>query len=104
MIRGPVETRRYLARLDTQQLGHLYTDCLVIGGGVAGLRCALEAAKAGQVHVLVKDKLEESNTYYAQGGIAAVLRADDDFAWHIEDTLKTGCGLCDRVIRVVGAI
>ena len=98
MIRGPVETRRYLARLDTQQLGHLYTDCLVIGGGVAGLRCALEAAKAGQVHVLVKDKLEESNTYYAQGGIAAVLREDDDFVGHIEDTLQTGCGLCDREV------
>ena len=98
MIRRPVETRRYLARLDTRQLGHLYTDCLVIGGGVSGLRCALEAAKAGQVHVLVKDKLEESNTYYAQGGIAVVLRGDDDFGSHIEDTLKTGCGLCNREV------
>ena len=90
--------RRYLIRSDTRALGHLYTDCLVIGGGAAGLRAALAAAQGGSVIMLVKDKLTESNTYYAQGGIAVVLRDDDTFQAHIQDTLKTGCGLCDEQI------
>jgi len=91
-----VESRRYLAELDTRALGHLYTDCLVIGAGVAGLRAALAAAGGGQVIVLAKDKLSESNTYYAQGGIAAALREEDSLAAHVADTLATGCGLGDR--------
>lgn len=102
MIRTAVETRRYLARMDTRAMGHLYTDCLVIGGGVAGLRAALGAAQAGQVLVLVKDTLTDSNTYHAQGGIAAVLSDDDRVGLHIDDTLKTGCGLCDMdVVELV---
>lgn len=93
-----METRRYLARMDTRELGHLYTDCLIIGGGVAGLRAALEAADAGSVLVLVKDKLIESNTYHAQGGIAVVQEEDDTFESHISDTLDTGCGLCNKKV------
>ena len=88
--------------MDTRSLGHLYTDCLVIGGGVAGMLAALQAAQAGKVLLLVKGQLEESNTYYAQGGIAAVVNPDDSFDSHIKDTLKTGCGLCDeQVVRQV---
>ena len=88
--------------MDTRLMGHLYTDCLIIGGGVAGLRAALEAAGAGAVLVLVKDKLTESNTYHAQGGIAAVLRDEDTFDEHINDTLHTGCGLCNQdVVELV---
>jgi L-aspartate oxidase len=88
--------------MDTRAMGHLYTDCLVIGGGVAGLRAALGAAQAGQVLVLVKDTLTDSNTYHAQGGIAAVLSDDDRVGLHIDDTLKTGCGLCDTdVVELV---
>lgn len=98
MIRTVTETRRYLARMDTRELGHLYTDCLIIGGGVAGLRAALEAADAGSVLVLVKDKLTESNTYHAQGGIAVVQEEDDTFESHISDTLDTGCGLCNKEV------
>ncbi|MBN1764400.1 MAG: L-aspartate oxidase [Sedimentisphaerales bacterium] len=102
VVRAPIEIRRYLARMDTDQLGHLYTDTLVIGGGVAGLRASLEAAKAGSVLVLVKDQLTESNTYHAQGGIAAVLLPDDTFESHIDDTLRTGCGLCrPEVVELV---
>ncbi len=90
---------RYLVRIDTQSMGHLFTDCLIVGGGVAGLRAALSAAEAGRVLILAKGKLpEDSNTYHAQGGIAAVMREDDDFESHIEDTLTTGCGLCNREV------
>lgn len=100
----PTDHNRYLIHMDTRALGHLYTDCLVIGAGVAGMQAALSAAQAGEVRVLVKDTVTESNTYYAQGGIAAVLRPDDTFDQHVADTLKTGCGLClpdvvDLVIR-----
>jgi L-aspartate oxidase len=82
--------------MDTRQLGHLYTDCLVIGGGVAGLQAALSASEGGDVLVLVKDTLEGSNSYYAQGGIAVVLREGDSIDAHVSDTLRTGCGLCDE--------
>jgi len=86
---------RYLARMDTRAMGHLYTDCLVIGGGIAGMRAALAAAEAGTVLILLKETICDSNTYYAQGGIAVVLDPPDTLEAHIADTLKTGCGLCD---------
>jgi L-aspartate oxidase len=98
-MRKTVETdRRYLARFDTRSLGHLYTDTLVIGAGVAGLRAAISASQAGQVLVLVKAHCSDSNTYHAQGGIAAAYDPNDSVAAHIEDTLKTGCGLCNREV------
>jgi L-aspartate oxidase len=71
-------------------------DFLVIGGGIAGLTFALEAAKVGTVAVLVKKAFEESSTSWAQGGIAAVTAADDNFDLHIQDTLVAGAGLCRR--------
>ncbi|MBI9016067.1 MAG: L-aspartate oxidase [Phycisphaerae bacterium] len=81
--------------MDTSAMGNLYTDCIIIGGGVAGLRAALEAAESGRVLMLIKDEIKDSNSFRAQGGIASVLNIDDSFASHIEDTLKTGCDLCD---------
>jgi L-aspartate oxidase len=72
------------------------TDFIVIGSGIAGLRAAIEIARAGgRVAVLTKDKADESNTEYAQGGIAVALSDDDEVALHEEDTLKAGAGLCD---------
>jgi len=72
-------------------------DFLVIGSGVAGLSFALKAAKSGTVVVLTKaEDPEESNSRYAQGGIAAVWANDDDFDSHIQDTLIAGAGLCRR--------
>ncbi len=70
-------------------------DAVVVGSGAAGLMFAIELEKNGKIAVLTKDKIIESNTKYAQGGIAAVLRIDDDYANHIEDTIKAGAGICD---------
>src|SRR5438034_2146806 len=74
----------------------LETDFIVIGSGVAGLRAAIEIASSGaRVTVLTKDKANESNSEYAQGGVAVVLSDDDDAELHEEDTLTAGAGLCD---------
>jgi L-aspartate oxidase len=71
------------------------TDFIVIGSGIAGLRAAVELADAGRVLILTKDRLTESSTEYAQGGVAVVLSDDDEIQWHYEDTLRAGAGLCD---------
>ncbi len=71
------------------------TDFLVIGGGVAGLRAALEASRYGAVIVLSKGTEYASSSEFAQGGVAAALNADEAaFASHVQDTLDAGCGLC----------
>ncbi|MBO0801333.1 MAG: FAD-dependent oxidoreductase, partial [Blastocatellia bacterium] len=72
------------------------TDFIVIGSGVAGLRAALELARGGRVVVLTKERIDESNTEYAQGGVAVALSDDDEIALHVEDTLNAGAGLCDE--------
>ncbi|HCA59342.1 MAG TPA: L-aspartate oxidase, partial [Blastocatellia bacterium] len=75
----------------------LSTDFIVIGSGVAGLRAAIALAEAGaDVTVLTKDKASESNTEYAQGGVAVVLSDDDNAELHEGDTLVAGAGLCDE--------
>jgi L-aspartate oxidase len=78
------------------------TDFLVIGSGIAGLTFALKAAKFGKVAVVTKAKLQDSNTWYAQGGIAAVFSEPDNFEKHIKDTLIAGDGFCNEdVVRMV---
>ncbi len=72
------------------------SDFLIIGSGVAGLSLALNLAERGRVAVVTKKELADSNTNYAQGGVAAVSGADDDVALHVADTLRTGDGLCRR--------
>ena len=76
----------------------LVCDYLVLGSGIAGLSFALEAAEHGDVVIITKRSRDESNTKYAQGGIASVLGQDDTFAAHIADTMSAGAGLCHDVV------
>ena len=71
-------------------------DCIVLGSGVAGLSFALKAAVHGRVALITKDVRAESNTTYAQGGVACVTSTEDSFELHIQDTLVAGAGLCDE--------
>ena len=70
-------------------------DFIVVGSGIAGLRAAVQLARAGRVSVMTKDRISESNTEYAQGGVAVVLNDDDDISLHYQDTIDAGAGLCD---------
>ncbi len=71
------------------------TDFLIIGAGVAGLRAAIQLAPAGRVTVLAKREVTDSNTQFAQGGIAAALSDEDEISLHLQDTLNAGDGLCN---------
>jgi L-aspartate oxidase len=93
---------RYLVRFQPKHTPHLFTDVLVIGAGIAGLRAALELPTSLKVLIVTKDKIQQSNSAYAQGGIAGVLSPEDRFENHIEDTLRAGGGLCHRdVVEMV---
>jgi L-aspartate oxidase len=94
--------RRYLVSFESRRLPHIFTDVLVLGAGAAGARAALEAARYGEVIVATKGRVADSNTYYAQGGLAAVMGAGDTVEAHIADTVATGCGIGnEEVIRDV---
>jgi L-aspartate oxidase len=82
--------RRYLTNIDTTATSQLFTNVLVLGAGVAGLRAAIEASRHGNVILACKNGITDSNTWYAQGGIASVLDRSDSFESHIKDTLSAG--------------
>src|SRR5215469_18891181 len=71
-------------------------DFVVVGAGVAGLRAALDLATHGTVLVVTKESVRESNTHYAQGGIAVALEGEEDVALHLDDTVVAGDGLVHR--------
>jgi L-aspartate oxidase len=87
--------RRYLVQFDPKRNPHAFTDVLIIGGGIAGIRAAFAVERGLDAVVVTKDMLAQSNSAYAQGGIAGVLDPLDDFANHVADTLAAGKGLCD---------
>ncbi len=72
------------------------TDYLIVGAGIAGLRAAIELCETGHVLVVTKEALGESNTHYAQGGIAVAMGDEEDVSLHLEDTVRAGDGLVDR--------
>ena len=95
-------TPRYLVPFDTRHAVHRFTDVLIIGGGLAGLRAANAVQPHQRVLIVTKDVLRESNSTYAQGGIAGVLDPNDRFENHIRDTLVAGANLCDTdVVNMV---
>ncbi len=96
-LTGPTTTR-YLVDFHPKQLSHHFTDVLIIGGGLAGLRAANAVDPSLRTVVVTKDKLQESNSNYAQGGIASVWDPEDRFEDHVQDTLTAGGSLCDRSV------
>jgi L-aspartate oxidase len=77
-------------------------DFIVLGSGIAGLSCALKVARGGRVAIITKKDRAESNSNYAQGGIAAVTSKEDSFELHVRDTLEAGAGLCkERSVRTI---
>jgi len=89
---------RYLAPFHPKHVPHFFTDVLIIGGGLAGLRAALGVDPKLSVLVICKEGLQQSNSAYAQGGIAAVLDPADRLEDHVADTIEAGGPLCDRQV------
>jgi L-aspartate oxidase len=99
----PLGLARRLLALDPRRIPGYRFDVLVVGAGAAGGAAALAAAEAGaEVGVLAKKELDDSNTVWAQGGVAAVFDPTDSFESHIADTVAVGCGLSD--VELVEAV
>lgn len=89
---------RYLVPFHPKRVPHSFTDVLIVGGGLAGLRAALAVDPKLSVLVVTKQSLQQSNSQYAQGGIAGVMDPEDRFENHVADTLRAGGDLCDEKI------
>ncbi|MEM8866456.1 MAG: L-aspartate oxidase [Planctomycetota bacterium] len=86
---------RYLVPFDPKRIPHHFVDVLIIGGGIAGLRAAMEVDPKLTALIITKDEMRESSSSYAQGGIAGVLAPEDRFEDHVTDTLVAGADLCE---------
>lgn len=94
--------RRYLLGFDTDECVSRECDVLVIGSGIAGLTAAIASSRSRGVTLVTKGRLAETNTWYAQGGIAGAVGEADSVELHLADTLVVGQGLCDEaVVRAV---
>ena len=94
----PYSVPRYLVAFHPKQIPHHFVDVLVIGGGIAGIRATMAIDPRLSALVVTKDRLQESNSSYAQGGIAGVIGPEDRFEDHIADTLTAGADLCDPAV------
>lgn len=95
-------TPRYLVPFHPKRVPHHFTDVLIIGGGLAGFRAAIEVDSDLSTLVVTKQSVQQSSSSYAQGGIAGVLDPNDRLENHVEDTLRAGGALCDRdVVEMV---
>lgn len=93
---------RYLINFDLPHLKKVYTDFLIVGSGIAGLYTSLKLLPEGKIILLTKNKLKESNTKYAQGGIAVAFGDKDSPCLHMEDTLMAGANFCNpRAVKVL---
>ena len=93
-----VEGPRYLVAFGPKRVPHCFTDVLILGGGLAGLRAALAVDPRLSVTVITKDDLRGSSSQWAQGGIAGVVDPEDRFDNHVADTLTAGAGLCHEAV------
>ena len=101
-MKDGVEGPRYLVPFGPKRVPHCFTDVLILGGGLAGLRAALAVDPRLSVTVITKDDLRASSSQWAQGGIAGVVDPEDRFDNHVADTLSAGGGLChDDVVESV---
>jgi len=89
---------RYLVSFGPKRVPHCFTDVLILGGGLAGLRAALAVDPGLSVTVVTKDDLRGSSSQWAQGGIAGVVDPEDRFDNHVADTMAAGGGLCHRAV------
>ncbi len=93
-----ISVPRYLVGFQPHRVLHRFTDIFIVGGGLAGMRAALAVDPQQTVFVVTKDEIRESNSNYAQGGIATVMDPSDSFEDHVRDTLIAGGALCDREV------
>ncbi len=91
---------RYLKSFSPKRIAHRFTDVLVIGSGLAGMRTALEIDESHHVLVVTKDVASLSNSSWAQGGIAAVWDPSDRFESHLKDTLIAGAGYASSPLSI----
>ncbi len=94
--------KRYLFDYDIAALPRLCYDVLIVGSGIAGLYAGLHLDPSLRCAIITKVQMQDSNSWFAQGGIASVISPDDDFESHIHDTLVAGAGLCnEEAVRVL---